>query len=286
MTTSHVPRRPSVGWAPAGGRERGVRAWLFGLAFLLVLSACTSGNAGAPASLPDVVDDAGGFGGAEVEELLTAPGLGSDDAGDVDGSAGVDGPAARAADRDGPGATPTPEPPRARSVLADQIEFIGSSLEAASGEDGPVPVSLDIPGLGVTGATVTDVGVEADGDMEIPDASEVGWYRFGPRPGDTGSAVLAAHIAYNGVDGVFRNLTEMRSGDRFSVTFSDGSSRSFRVVGLRQWSKVDAPLADLFARDGSPRLVLITCGGTFNRALDSYDDNVVVIAVPVDPVPA
>ena len=41
-------------------------------------------------------------------------------------------------------------------------------------------------------------------------------------------------------------------------------------------------LEDLFARDGTPRLVLITCGGNFNRALDSYDDNVVVIAIPTD----
>ena len=41
-------------------------------------------------------------------------------------------------------------------------------------------------------------------------------------------------------------------------------------------------LEDFFARDGTPRLVLITCGGRFNRSLNSYDDNVVVISVPLD----
>ena len=143
-------------------------------------------------------------------------------------------------------------------------------------------MSIDLPTLGVAEAPVTDVGVEDNGDMEIPGASEVGWYRFGPSPGDMGSAVLAAHIAFNGVDGVFRDLTEMRPGDRFSVNFSDGSSREFIVFGLRQWSKLEIPLEELFARDGTPRLVLITCGGNFNRALDSYDDNVVVIAIPTD----
>ena len=179
----------------------------------------------------------------------------------------------------GSGAAPAPGP----SPLAGQIEFIGNGAglptDAAAG---PAPVGIDLPTLGVEGAPVSSVGVETNGDMEIPGASEVGWYRFGPRPGDTGSAVLAAHIAFNGEDGVFRNLADMEPGERFSVAFDDGSSREFVVIGLRQYSKADIPLEEFFSRDGTPRLVLITCGGRFNRALQSYDDNVVVISVPAD----
>lgn len=249
-----------------------VTRWLaLGLAFLLMLTSCTSGADGAPASLD--IGDIDEFGGAEVEQILA-------------GGAGDDEPPADGIDASGERTESdeaTVDEPRQRSPLADEIEFIGSTADIPEvPDDGPVPVSLDLPTLGVSAAPVTDVGVEDNGDMEIPGASEVGWYRFGPSPGNTGSAVLAAHIAYNGVDGVFRNLTEMRPGDRFSVNFSDGSSREFVVFGLRQWSKPEIPLEDLFARDGTPRLVLITCGGTFNRALDSYDDNVVVIAIPAD----
>ncbi len=275
MNASHVPRHPQADAMPSacgGGR---VALWsLLGLAFLLVLSACTSGNAGAPASLPADIDDLEEFGGDEVEEVLadTRPVAAADE---PTGAPEAGAPATQ------PGA-PEDQPERGRSDLADQIEFLGSSLDTSEDGDGPTPVSIDIPGIDVTAAPVTDVGVEPNGDMEIPGASEVGWYRFGPRPGDTGSAVLAAHIAYNGVDGVFRNLTEMRPGDLFSVNFSDGSAREFQVLGLRQWSKLEIPLEDLFARDGTPRLVLITCGGNFNRALDSYDDNVVVVAIPTD----
>lgn len=261
------PHRPAIGR---------VTRWLApGLVFLLVLTSCTSGGGGAPASLD--IDDIEEFGGDEVEQVL-AGGSGQSelrrDA--IDAAAGAEG-------ADGRGDDAAGDEPRPRSALADEIEFLGSSTDIPNpGDGGPVPVSIDLPTLDVIGAPVTDVGVEANGDMEIPGASEVGWYRFGPSPGDTGSAVLAAHIAYNGVDGVFRNLTEMRPGDRFGVNFSDGSSREFVVFGLRQWSKLEVPLEDLFSRDGTPRLVLITCGGTFNRALDSYDDNVVVIAIPAD----
>lgn len=49
----------------------------------------------------------------------------------------------------------------------------------------------------------------------------------------------------------------------FSVDYDDGSSRQFVVVGLRQYSKIEAPLEELFGRSGPPRLVLITCVGTF-----------------------
>lgn len=252
-----------------------VTRWLaLCLVFLLVLSSCTSGGDGAPASLD--IDDIDEFGGDEVEEILA--GSAPVEAESAERPAEVEAPA-EPVESNGDDVTA----PRERSPLADEIEYLGSTADLPVIHDGgPVPVSLDLPTLGVTEAPVTDVGVEPNGDMEIPDASEVGWYRFGPSPGDTGSAVLAAHIAYNGVDGVFRNLTEMRPGDRFSVNFSDGSSREFVVFGLRQWSKLEIPLEDLFSRDGTPRLVLITCGGSFNRALDSYDDNVVVIAIPVD----
>ena len=249
-----------------------VTRWLaLALVFVLVLTSCTSGGDGAPASLD--IDDIDEFGGDEVDDILA--GGGDDDAepGDV-----IEAPGPAAEDEE-----PAADEPRQRSPLADEIEFLGSTADIPLIHDaGPVPVSIDLPTLDVVEAPVTDVGVEDNGDMEIPGASEVGWYRFGPRPGDTGSAVLAAHIAFNGVDGVFRNLTDMRPGDTFSVNFSDGSAREFVVFGLRQWSKLEIPLEDLFARDGTPRLVLITCGGNFNRALDSYDDNVVVIAIPTD----
>ena len=45
----------------------------------------------------------------------------------------------------------------------------------------------------VVGAAVVPVGLAPNRQMEVPAAADVGWYRLGPRPGDNGSAVLAAH---------------------------------------------------------------------------------------------
>lgn len=143
----------------------------------------------------------------------------------------------------------------------------------------PEPTALTIEALGVVDAAVRPVGVEETGEMEIPPVDQVGWYRFGARPGDPGSTVLAAHIAYDGVDGVFRHLDDLSSGDTVSVALSDGTARSFVVTDVGQYPKSDLPAA-VWAREGDPQLVLITCGGDFDAQADSYEDNVVAFARP------
>ena len=145
---------------------------------------------------------------------------------------------------------------------------------------GPEPTALTIEALGVSGAPVRPVGLDPDGGaMEIPPVDEVGWYRFGARPGDPGSTVLAAHVAYDGVDGVFRHLDDLGAGDGVTVALSDGSMHPFVVTEVAQYPKSELPAA-VWAREGDPQLVLITCGGEFDAEARSYEDNVVAFARP------
>lgn len=148
--------------------------------------------------------------------------------------------------------------------------------------DGPEPVRIAIEGIDVFGAPIVPVGVEPNGEMEIPGATEVGWYQFGPEPGAEGSAVLAAHIAFNGDDGVFRHLADVEVGAVVAVELEDGTIEAFTVVEVSQYDKDELPNDRIFTRDGEPGLALITCGGSFNPELRSYADNVVAYAVPVD----
>lgn len=157
----------------------------------------------------------------------------------------------------------------------------GRALPPSPTEQGPVPVSISIESIDVAGAPVREVGVEPDGQMEIPGAREVGWYRFGSTPGEQGSSVLAAHIAFNGVDGIFRHLDRADAGDLVTVGFDDGSEARFVVRATEEYFKEELP-DDIWNRDGDSRLVLITCGGDFNEQLRSYDSNVVVYAELLD----
>ncbi len=146
---------------------------------------------------------------------------------------------------------------------------------------GPQPVSVSIDRLGIEATTVLGVGIEPNGEMEVPPPLEVGWYEYGPSPGETGSAVLAGHIASEGIDGAFRYLDRMEVGDIVEVGYDDGSVSSFQVTALEQYEKYSLPFDTVFAEEGDPQLVLITCGGDFDSNARSYEDNVVVYAVPV-----
>jgi len=144
-----------------------------------------------------------------------------------------------------------------------------------------IPVALRIPAIDVA-APVSPAGVEANGDMEVPgNVAEVGWYKYGPAPGESGSAVLAAHVdlARQG-PGVFFDLRTLEPGDVILVDFDDGTTETYRAEARTVYEKTELPIDVIFSREGPPVLTLITCGGGFNRNIGSYDSNVVVYAVP------
>ena len=88
-----------------------------------------------------------------------------------------------------------------------------------------MPARLELPSLDVSSA-VGPVGVDGEGDLEIPeDVAEVGWYRFGPRPGDpAGSTVLSGHVdsAEQG-KGAFFRLRDLKPSFRREA--GDGQER-------------------------------------------------------------
>lgn len=147
----------------------------------------------------------------------------------------------------------------------------------------PVPVGLTIEKLGIE-APVGEYGVDDRGRMDVPDnITEVGWYKFGPSPGEEGSAVLAAHVDLAGPGkGIFYDLEDMEPGDLVSVTYSDGSSADFEVRARSVYLKTELPIETIFSQTGQPTLTLVTCGGAFSQSARSYDSNVVVYAMPVD----
>jgi len=144
------------------------------------------------------------------------------------------------------------------------------------------PVRLTIESIGVR-ASVVPVGVEGGGStVEVPsDVGTIGWYRFGPAPGASGSAVLIGHVdSHVQGAGAFFRLRELGPGDHVTVYLANGSRSAFEVVARRSYPKGKLP-GSVFRRDGEPILTLVTCGGAFDPVARSYADNVVVFAVPV-----
>jgi len=165
------------------------------------------------------------------------------------------------------------------NVLAAPAVLVAATPGPAS--TGTVPVAVALPARGVS-ARVVPTGTGADGALVIPDPpTTVGWWAPGALAGAaTGTTVLAGHVdsAVVGI-GTFAVLRGIGVGERVELRGADGRTLAYRVVARRQLGKADLP-ADLFARDGPPRLVLVTCGGRFDRTIRHYTDNVIVYAEP------
>jgi sortase (surface protein transpeptidase) len=173
-------------------------------------------------------------------------------------------------------ARPAPAETPAPTIGVRSLRF--SDLEPTPA--GPRPLRLEIPALGVR-APIIPVGIRAAGAMEVPgDVDTVGWYRFGPSPGRTGSATLVGHVdsRVQGA-GVFYRLSEAEPGAVVRVRLAGGRRETFEVVSRTLVPKDRLP-RPIFARNGDPMLTLITCGGSFDQAAGSYTHNVLVAAVP------
>jgi hypothetical protein len=141
------------------------------------------------------------------------------------------------------------------------------------------PKTLDVPSIGVHTTGLIHLGLTPAGKMEVPrDAVTAGWYGLGPVPGEPGPAVIAAHVNYNKVNGVFARLHEVAVGDPITVTRADGGVVAFTAYRVERYAKATFPTQDVYGNTEGPELRLVTCGGDFNHATGNYLDNIVVFA--------
>jgi hypothetical protein len=143
-----------------------------------------------------------------------------------------------------------------------------------------LPTRLAIPDVGVR-AKVVEVGRADDGSIATPTADPVnaaGWYRLGPTPGETGTAVIVGHVDTANEPAVFAKLGDLKRGKRVEVSRSDRRTASFVVDSVERFPKTAFPAQRVFAASDKPRLVLITCGGAWIGGPVGYADNVIVFA--------
>ena len=138
------------------------------------------------------------------------------------------------------------------------------------------PVAVSIPRIGAQSGLV-DLGLEPDGEMEVPeDPARAGWFSRGATPGALGPAVIAGHVTWNGVPGVFHRLDTSERGDQVLVTRDDGRIAVFTVTRVARFSKSRFPSRTVYGAIDHAGLRLITCGGVY--ASNRYLDNVIVFA--------
>jgi len=139
-----------------------------------------------------------------------------------------------------------------------------------------LPKTLTIDSLKVK-TNVEQVGLDKKGAMGTPkNEQQVGWYKFGPRPGDVGNAVIDGHTDTKTGPAVFYQLHELKKGDKIKIKDESGRNLVFRVKKLVEYGHLDAPLEKIFGASDQRNLNLITCIGTYDENEGTYDNRLVV----------
>jgi sortase (surface protein transpeptidase) len=99
-------------------------------------------------------------------------------------------------------------------------------------------------------------------------------------PGQAGSTLIAGHIDDNGVAGAFLRLNEVPLAATVALSTADGRTLHYTITGRFSIPKTTLAASGLLARTGPSRLVLVTCGGSYDARRHLYQDNIVLVASP------
>lgn len=158
------------------------------------------------------------------------------------------------------------------------VASIGSAILSLSARQ-TLPVHIRIPAIGVD-AALEQVGLTPEGAMDVPKIpADAAWFDQGPRPGETGSAIIDGHYGWkDGIPAVFDDLSSLHAGDMIFVDGENGTTTAFVVRLIRTYGEnEDAPNV-FISNDGTAHLNLITCEGVWNATMQSYSGRLVVFA--------
>lgn len=147
-----------------------------------------------------------------------------------------------------------------------------------------LPSRLVIPKLDLD-IEVESVGMDDQGRMDVPKGvTNVGWYKLGVKPGQTGNAVFDGHFDKpDGSPSVFYKLGSLKKGDLIEVIDQKDEKKQFKVTEVRVVDLDKFPLQEVFGETNKKMLNLITCGGEWNKAKKEYSERTIVFSEMVTP---
>ncbi len=150
----------------------------------------------------------------------------------------------------------------------DTYKWVGAS------ED---PKYITLPTISAEGF-IQKAGIDQNNQIAVPDNIHMAaWFNKSSQPGKPGLSIIDGHVNGRVNDGIFKNLTDLKNGDIYTVELGNGAIKKFKVIGSKAVPTADA-VNYLFSQepDVTSQLNLITCTGTFDPKTHSYDQRLIV----------
>lgn len=168
---------------------------------------------------------------------------------------------------------------RPTTLVVPDTETIPENIVSGPLLTEAVPVQIRIPKINVAAPFEEPLGVTQTREIEVPEEYEtVGYYKYGPTPGELGPAVVLGHV--DSVDGpaVFFSLGQLEVGDEIEIDREDGSTAVFEVTKMERHLQSGFPTELVYGNIDHAGLRLITCSGSFDKGIQRYSHNLIVFA--------
>lgn len=107
--------------------------------------------------------------------------------------------------------------------------------------------------------------------------NQAAWYASGPKPGNSGTALITGHLDSLAGPGVFWNLKKVQLGNLLEITKPDGSIATFKVDRIESVPQDHRfPWSEVYSTKGAAQIRIITCDGEYNPVTGRYNRNLVV----------
>lgn len=135
---------------------------------------------------------------------------------------------------------------------------------------------LVIPRLSIN-VPISNSTLANDAKLAIPrSSSQALWRKDGPKPGETGSVVIAGPYGDLSGDGPLSLNNNLVVGDSIEVIYKNGNRVVYKVYQTTTYKLAEVPLKDIFDKSDGKYLNLITDAGSRDNASGEFDQRLVV----------
>jgi LPXTG-site transpeptidase (sortase) family protein len=148
-----------------------------------------------------------------------------------------------------------------------------------SSTTGSEPAYISLPSIKAQGY-IQKVGIDQYGHMAVPTNIHLaGWYVESVLPGSKGLSIINGHIDIPSDPGIFQHIDALKSGDTYQLKLANGLLQTYIVKQVETLPLDQVPAVLYSQAPGITReLNLITCNGTYNQHLKTFNDRIVVIS--------
>lgn len=181
---------------------------------------------------------------------------------------------------------PIPIPIAKADPTVEETDVSESMLEAHAVANNE-PRFITIPSLDITTkARVFSVGVNQQNMIALPrNLHDAGWYKKSMTPGTGyGAVLITGHSIGMSKDGVFKDISTLKTGDEINVERGDGKELTYKVVenaivDLAEANRSGMKTMMESATPGKEGLNLMTNAGTWIPRSQIFDKRVMLRAV-------